>query len=192
MNVFTYRRDGAALADALRAFQADAVALVYAPRWCGFARLVGGQLIGFARPIPADAYEVRAFDHTAELRWLKDPASAGGTGAAAILIEDAAWKVAQGWTQIPRNPEQPVIATSAVTYLLWGKHTAAPNPQSVGWSLLALARIGALPVPLSGLASGQRVLLNAVEYIAEDEYGSAFVCEERLTGLKVLTENGNG
>jgi len=62
------------------------------------------------------------------------------------------------------------------------------------WGELATARIGSLPVPDPNreFRPHARVLLNAVEYIGEDEYGSAFVCEERLTHLELATGKSNG
>jgi CRISPR-associated protein (TIGR03984 family) len=186
MTLHTYRREGVSLADALAAFAADAVALIYAPRWCGFAKLTGGKLSDSAGPVPNDVYEVRAFNRTAELRWLKDPTSANGTGNAAILCETEV--ELPNWVQTSREVDQ---LEPAGTYLLWGEGAAAKNAPA-GWSALGTARIGALPVPLAGVGTGARVLLHAVEYIAEDAFGSAFVCEERLTKLTISTGNDNG
>jgi CRISPR-associated protein (TIGR03984 family) len=192
----TFRRQAVNLADALGAFPAgstNAVALVYTPRWCGFARLDNGQLLDHTGKVPESAYEVRVFDGRAELRWLNDP-TANGTGTATLLTVEAGLPCPPDWKPVERDDKEKlsVIDTNKLTYLLWGEHAHASKSLPDGWSQLGLARIGALPVPLKGLAEKQRVLLNAVEYIAEDKFGSAFVCEELLTGLVIQKESGNG
>jgi len=182
------------LAEALRAFPTGShgpVALVYTPSWCGFATLKDGALIDSAGRAIEGAYEVRVFDDRAELRWLNNPA-ANGTGTATLLTADAGTKCPPDWEPAERNTKMPDIGTNGLTYLLWGEHAAPPQPLRDGWSMLGLARIGALPVPLADVKTGQRVVLTAVEYIAADEFGSAFVFEERLTGLAIHKESGNG
>jgi len=169
----------------------EAIGLVYAPAWCGFARLVGGRLV---RPraterreetLPADAYEVRVFTPAAELRWLKNPAGTG-TGTAAIITErDLA--VPGGWTPTERECER---NEKSSPYLLWGRLT--DNHPATGWGEVAEARVGGIPVPDANreFSPNGRVQLCVMEYITADEFGSAFVCEERLTELEVQHAQG--
>ena len=90
--LFTYRADKLSLSEALSQFAkvagADPVALVYAPGWCGFSRVSGGQLKRHDGSEPADAYEVRAFTASAELRWLNDART--GAPLAAVVLSDTA------------------------------------------------------------------------------------------------------
>ena len=102
-----------------------------------------------------------------------------------MILSADAQKLPTDWISTKREL---VTFKEDTTYLLWGKGT---DPISVcGWGQVAEARIGGLLVPLDGIAKDARVLLHAVEYVAEDEYGSAFVCEERLTELKVSNAKG--
>ena len=186
MTLFTYRRETVSFTDALAAFAPDATALVYAPRWCGFARFVGGKLVTPTGLIPTDTYEVRVFHESAELRWLKNPATADGTGDAAI-VRDSKDELS-GWTEGSREV---VTLQPFITYLLWGEVTnRRPAPE---WGEVATARVGAIAVPDAKreFRPKARVLLHAVEYVAEDEYGSAFVCEERLTKLALSEGDSN-
>ena len=103
-----------------------------------------------------------------------------------MILSADAHKLPTEWTSTKREL---VTIEPDTTYLLWGEVTArrlAPE-----WGEVAMARVGSIPVPDPDRTfrptpdKKQRVLLHAVEYVAEDEYGSAFVCEERLTELKV-------
>jgi len=174
--LYTYRREKVTLAIALQDAPTDAIALVYAPGQCGFAKIAEGNLL---QRFP-HAYEVRAFNEHLELRWLN---ASNGVGNAAILSDSK--KSITDWTLI----SEPELDTNNTQYLLWGEFV---KPLSGGWTQLGAARIGALPVPIPGVGKDQRVHLCAVEYIAVDEYGSAFVCEERLTKLCLDGENCNG
>jgi CRISPR-associated protein (TIGR03984 family) len=178
--LFTHRAENKQLAIALTEYFAavgptDPVGLVYTPAWCGFARLEGDRLSDGSGSEHANAFEVRLFSKTAEFRWRKEP-TRGDMGTAALVTEQQ-FTLAAGWEKITRKT---VIETNELTYLLWGEKTETTSPK--GWSVLATARIGGLPVPLTYL-SRSRVVLHAIEYITEDEFGSAFVFEERLTHL---------
>jgi CRISPR-associated protein (TIGR03984 family) len=115
----------------------------------------------------------------AELRWLNDPGPEQ-RHRAVILAEQNHAGALIDWVRL----EQPdVIARLPQTYLLWGEGTG--RQVGNGWSELATARIGALPIPLRNVDRNQRVLLHSLEYVAEAEDGNAVVLDERLLKLEV-------
>lgn len=155
-----------------------AIALLYSPRECLFAKLDrNGELLGYdGKAIDLNpVFEARVFNNKAELRWLN---KAGGKGRAVLISEDDI-------SSYLETTLEPVKASEPLnqTYLLLGEgsnHTA-----NDGWSVLTAARIGALPVPHPGVAEHQRVLLKTREYVAETEwYGNVAVAEERLLELE--------
>jgi CRISPR-associated protein (TIGR03984 family) len=78
----------------------------------------------------------------------------------------------------------PLVAVDVIGggYLLWGRALGGGPP---GWTTLAAARIGSLPVPVPGSGAGDRITLTYLEYVAvEPIHGNAYIAEERLTGLR--------
>jgi CRISPR-associated protein (TIGR03984 family) len=186
--LFTYTRRGSALADTLKAFALvigpqPATAILYSPERCCVATFSAGALHGSdGRPLDVGAvFEARVFNETAEFRWLNDPGPEREHRAAILTEQDHS--SALGDWQRPERPAD-VIEKLPQTYLLWGEGTGRPIGN--GWSELATARIGALPVPISGVGRKQRVLLHSVEYVIEAEHGNAVVLDERLLNLEVV------
>jgi CRISPR-associated protein (TIGR03984 family) len=187
-----YRKTGQTLPEALQscatALTADggAVALLYAPRWCRFAKFgADGVLRGpDGQPQPlATVFEARVFGPQAELRWLNDPAGRHRV----VLLAESEQALAGFETDEVKHLGEPLPQT----YLLWGEGTGTEG--AAGWSRLATARIGPLDVPLPGVRHRQRVVLRSVEYLVSEEqhHGNTVVAEERLVGLAV-EEASNG
>lgn len=185
VSLYTYTRRMLSLKDALEAFAVvvgpkRATAILYSLRRCDLASLADGTLFGSDdKPMDiATVFEARVFNESAELRWLNDP-SPEKRHRAVILAESDHSEKLPDWT-LDDSPT--VIETLPQTYLLWGEGTS--RPMAEGWSELATPRIGALSVPLAGVAPHQRVLLRSVEYLAEAEHGNVIVFDERLSGLE--------
>jgi len=186
--LFVYTRQKLTLADALSSFGQViggelATALLYSPRRCTLAVFTGGALHGpDSQPVDtASVFESRVFCETAELRWLNDPGPEQ-CHRAVILSEQEQPSLAD-W-QLEKK--EGVIETLPQTYLLWGEGTG--RQMSNRWSELAMARIGALPVPVANVGENQRVLLHSVEYIVEAEHGNAVIFDERLVKLEVARD----
>lgn len=185
--LYVYSRQKLAFNEALAAFAAiidsnRATAILYTPRRCELATFAEGELrASDGQPVDIDTvFEARAFNETAELRWLNDP-SPEHFHRAVILTGQDRKGMLEGWE--PENDRPRVIETLPQTYLLWGEGTGLPVNND--WSELATARIGGLRVPLGNVGRNQRVLLHSVEYIVEAEHGNAVVYDERLVKLEV-------
>ncbi|MBI4752516.1 MAG: TIGR03984 family CRISPR-associated protein [Acidobacteria bacterium] len=156
-------------------------ALLYSPQACQFGVVDNqGNILGpDGKAIELQTvFEARAFGEIGELRWLQKHS---GQGPAVFLTENKEFQC-DGFNQ--PSPKE-FYSTISQTYLLWGKSLNKPDLLP-GWSLLAEARIGKLPVPVENLKPSERVQINAREYIAiEKPYGNAFVFEERLINLEV-------
>lgn len=175
------------LKDSLNACQSvwdmeGAIALLYSPRSCQFARLMKdgsqsvlmnpeNQVIGLS-----DVFEVRVFSDEAELRWLNQ---ANGTGRAVLLSEVE--KTLDNYEPVKTLMD---LETLPQTYLLWGAGWIKPDAWGDEWSRLTLARIGSLPVLIFGVERQQSVRLKVREYLKSDDYGNMSVVEERLLGLE--------
>ena len=186
--LFVYTRQKLTLADALSSFGQVigaelATALLYSPRRCTLAVFTGGALYGpDGQPVDTGSvFEARVFCEMAELRWLNDP-SPEQCHRAVILSE----REQQALSEWQPEKQDGVIWTLPQTYLLWGEGT--DRPVSNGWSELAMARIGALPVPVGNVGRNQRVLLHSVEYVVEADHGNAVVYDERLVKLEVARD----
>ncbi len=157
----------------------EAVALLYSPNACQFAKLqANGYLVDSEGTfIDLNAvFEARVFNHTCELRWLNN---SNGQGEAVLISENPI----TSYLETDIEPLKP-LSTHEQQYLLWGKST--DHATTDGWSILAAARIGKLPVPIREVATEQRAYLQACEYLAVvDDYGNVAVVEERLIGLEV-------
>jgi CRISPR-associated protein (TIGR03984 family) len=78
--------------------------------------------------------------------------------------------------------KEDVLETLEQTYLLWGQGTGQTLD---GWSTIAMARVGALQVPVSDVPDKADVLLHSIEYLVERDHGNVVVFEERLTGFSI-------
>lgn len=158
---------------------AGAIALLYGPTACQFAKLqTDGCLVNSEGNLVnlTAVFEARVFNSDCELRWLNN---SHGEGSAVLLSENSI----ADYLETDIDPLQPLI-THPQEYLLWGKGT--DHSTTDGWSLLATARIGNLPVPIGGILAGQRAYLRVCEYLkVTDQYGNVAVVEERLIGLEV-------
>ncbi len=169
----------------------DVVGLLYDPASCRFARLnEDGRLIGpTGDPIAlCHVFEARFFNGSIELRWLKDPSNEGNHRAV-ILAEteiDLSPKRGDRWERL--EIKTPIVNTLEQTYLLWGEGTR--NQLADGWSELGTPRIGAIPVPISGVRPNARVLLHTREYLAEYDNGNVAVFDERLLRLGMEVDRG--
>lgn len=143
------------------------------------AEVSGALATGDGRPVVlGDVFEARLFCPAAELRWL-------GTregGRAVIVAEESLALAAEAWR--PLEPLQAELLSGH--YLVWGEGLEAPADLAAGWSRLAMARIGALDVPLAGVGPGARVQIESVEYLVEHEHGNVAVAEERFLRLVAL------
>jgi CRISPR-associated protein (TIGR03984 family) len=190
--LFVHRREHVSLAESLAAFAKvagqGAVALLYSPRWCEFAVLESGGLRDSAgRPVELSVvFEARVFSRDAELRWLNDPGNEKRHQAVILTEQDHSAAVGASWNRKMVD----VIGTLHQTYLLWGAGTErrrqGGQPLAEGWSLLGMARIGGLAIPVPGVhAKDQRVRLTTIEYLAEVDHGNVVIHDERLCGLEV-------
>ena len=154
-----------------------AMALCYAPNDCSLARLTGGRLHRPGGAIdPSGLFELRAFGGGRELRWLHED---GGRGTAA-LFWDSKGKAHATLPGSSERADRRMLACRTHRYLLWG---AAMEGAPQGWTTLREERIDPFYVPITGLATGSRVGLEAVEYLEERVHGNVVVAEERLAKL---------
>jgi CRISPR-associated protein (TIGR03984 family) len=170
------------LPDALQACShplAGAIALLYSPTACQFAKLQADGHLADSDGSSIDlstVFEARVFNSDCELRWLNN---SNGKGPAVLLSENSI-------ADYLENDSDPLnaISTHPQQYLLWGKGTNCFTID--GWSILATARIGKLPVPIAGVSTNQQAYLQACEYLSTvGDYGNVAVVEERLIGLEV-------
>lgn len=157
-------------------------ALLYSPAACRFAVYSTGFWQQHDGPANVQSvYEARVFSPQAELRWLNDPSPEARHRAVIVSESPLGGPLASApW----RRTECNVRDTLDQQYLLWGQGGTRACP--AGWSELATARIGVLPVPIGGVQAGERVVLKTVEYLCEREHGNVIVADERLVRLEVL------
>lgn len=177
----------------------SAVALLYTPTRCVFARIDGTGNLEFAPKSEtvelADVFEARVFHDGgdgstgAELRWVEDPR--GDQHRAAILTEIEPIPMIAGWQTSETIPCVAVLDTKGrldQQYLLWGESL---GPSASGWVKLATAQIGTISVPCGGVTKAkQRVRLKTREYFKEYEHGNVAVFDERLVRLEVYRMHG--
>jgi CRISPR-associated protein (TIGR03984 family) len=166
---------------------ADAVAILYSPSFCKFAKFDNGNLINEKAQVidVSTIFEARIFNPHAELRWLN---VLNGQGRAVLISDEELTKI----FDVEEDVSLEILDTIPQQYLLWGKGVVRSPTMPQDWSRLAAARIGALDVPIAGIEGNQhQVQLIAREYIGfckgePDEYGNVSVLEERLIELKLL------
>jgi CRISPR-associated protein (TIGR03984 family) len=150
--------DKLSLLEAVKDFDDNSFAILYAPRNCYLARLKGGKFCDQSGEIDvSEVYEARVFNEKKELRWVK--------GYEPKIISDDDFPNSESIEQ---------------TYLLWGKSTGETQGD---WTKFAEARIGAFYVPIKIDGVGKYAHFKALEYLAEFEDGNMAVVEERLTGI---------
>lgn len=139
---------------------------------------------GGAEPAPgqgcplSDAYELVLFDGARELRWLRDPPTrdAPSRGTAVALGEDQARLPAGIDVGDGREPKR----GPCVRRVLAGAPT--PHP-ATGWVTLRSERYAAAVLPLD-YSTGDVLVIDSVEYVAEDDHGNVDVLDARLVGLR--------
>ncbi|MDT5043999.1 MAG: hypothetical protein QOE51_4984, partial [Actinoplanes sp.] len=108
-----------------------------------------------------------------------------GLGRAVLLAEDCT-ALATAGPQFATVQHEPVtVLPQDQQLLLWGR-PRDPDPDPSEWVTLAEHRIGRLPVPGLDAApstDGHDPVLWLREYIAKDDYGNAYVLDERLCRL---------
>lgn len=187
--LYTQRRDAVTLNEALAALPGQTlVGFCMTPAKFAFARWIG-KTVETADSIDlAQVYEARFFNETGELRWLRDPATAGfGT---AVWIAETEITLTE-WEQpcpLPLDVE-PILETDAHR-LLTGK-LAEPHESLAGWSWMNAPRHGKVAVPVSGGNSQQRLAYVVREYLGSapgsaGKDGNKMVVEERIIGITVL------
>ena len=186
IQVYRWQTAGAELSQALAPLEEGACALIFTPNECVVATRRHGNWMRFdeekgevelSSAVLEEAFEVRAFDERADLRWYDD----GGARRCAIVTEDA-----------ELDPNQAVIGPAApkfsrldlgttteahpIRYLLWGTVDGAAGREK--WTAVRDLRVGTLWIPAVGTG---RLVLVAVEYRGEvDEDENVAVVEERL------------
>ena len=176
------------LQDAIAACQAhfldSAIALLYSPTACQFAKLKGGSLQNaFGEDIKtAQIFEARIFNKTSELRWLN---ISSGKGYAVLISQDNISEILKDECNLEYFESLPQ------QYVLWGEGMSSSAEISNEWSRLGAARIGAMDVPIADITTNeQRVILKVIEYLREvDDHGNVAVVEERLVCLKRFTKD---
>lgn len=186
--LYIYRRQGLSLQQASQIFASvtdgnPSTAFLYTPEMFITARFADGQfLIAKGENLDlSQVYEARIFTEDLELRWLNDPTDAKQHKAVILAERDLIAKLGDTWEV---NEEQ-VIETLEQTYLVWGQGT---GKTSDGWSTIAMARVGALQVPVPNVPDKANVLLHSIEYLVERDHGNVVVFDERLTGFSITPQ----
>lgn len=190
-SLYAIARNNTTLQDSVNACQTvweieGAIALLYSPAKCQFARLhCENDTVQFLDYIdqPIDitkVFEARIFNDDAELRWLNQECGKGRS----VLLSQQLLQL-QNYDSIETLTNLEHLDQH---YLLWGEGWTKPEQWSEQWSRLTLARIGGIPVPVSKLQRQQTVKLFVREYLRADNYGNLSVVEERLLGLEKVNE----
>ncbi|MFM7885532.1 MAG: CRISPR-associated protein Csx19, partial [Pseudanabaena sp.] len=138
-------------------FLEDAVALVYAPSFCTFAKFENDNLSLIENKSLSTVFEARVFNQNVELRWLN---VSNGLGRAVLVSDIELTRVFNDDVDVSLTE---ILDTIPQQYLLWGKgvdNKRSPSTPS-SWSRLAAARIGALDVPIADIHPKQQVHLIA-------------------------------
>lgn len=149
-------------------------ALAWWPSGVGLLEVRSGELHGPDGKVELDQiYELRAFGDKTELRWQRT----GSTGVGVVVRDIGAGDDAPGHVESGAHIER-VHRLDGVRHLVWG--TVDPQAPSEGWTRTVSTQVGALAVPTTVGHNGQRLAIEAVEYVARDEHGNAEVVDELL------------
>lgn len=167
LSTFREERDFASAVTKFIGSYGESFAVLYTPSEC-FLLKIGKDGVfqkHSGRILPANVYEARIFNKTAELRWFND----NGEGIAVTLSE------------INTNDDfgGDVLLKHPQNYLIWGKKIE--NSQN-DWTQFATARIGEFSIPCK-VVNKDYAQFTAIEYLKEFEDGNVAVFEERLTGI---------
>jgi len=129
----------------------------------------------------SQAWGLRLFSASGELRWQHD---SGGAGAAVFLTDADISPSTERWVG-PSSRE--CEATLDQRYILWGTPSTPVTPEhplAEGWTRLADAQVGPIRVPCD-IPSHHVAVLRAKEYLARDpDHGNVFVAAELLCGIE--------
>lgn len=134
------------------------------------------RLTDFTANGTSEVFEFRAFDGSSEVRWVR----CGDTGTVAVLSDHPVGQLlAQlGDTSALQSHTPRSLVALPGTYVVWGEGS--------GQDKVVAGRIGTIGVP--GVDGGGRYLLDTIEYVdTHPGSGTAYVCEERLVGLRPAT-----
>lgn len=193
--LYTYSIDSISLSQSLqnsKNYLIDAIAVLYSPEECIFARFDNNELKRFNHKSHKEEvictdkfiFEARIFNENCELRWLN---KSNGKGRAVILLDSQAESISPVWNI---NSPTEYITQLPQKYLLWGEKTLDKNNNFNldHWKTLSSARIGTFSIPLKQeLSINQRVYLKTCEYFQKiDDHGNVSVIEERLSELTTI------
>jgi CRISPR-associated protein (TIGR03984 family) len=173
--LFRWRRPGCPWKGAGPA-SAGAVGLLYTPdavipvRSDGLAWQSAVGAVGVA-----GVFEARIWTDQWDLRWVEDEPGSG-LGTATLFSED------DDIGLVGEPPERlPVHATFDHRYLVWG----VVDETTGDWATTSAARVGAIAVPVSEAAPGDRLVLDAREYLGViRDNGLCGPVAERLMGFR--------
>jgi CRISPR-associated protein (TIGR03984 family) len=162
----------------------ESCGITWSPNEVLLSRVVNGVAIGEnGAGINLDGcFEARIFGEWGEIRWLSQ---FGPTTTVAVGLDIPG---------VPLNGKEVqsrlALGSIAVSHLVWGTTLANDdaNDDAEGWSTTAEHRIGTLRIPCSSSGERERIALDSVEYISQDEHGNAVVMEELLKGFRVVTQ----
>lgn len=183
----------------------DAIALLYSPQHCYFAKVDDSGNLMIPNPNPNSPnqeieldldykkkciFEAKIFNKNHELRWLNDYE---GRGKAVLLFDSSLSNNLELEKNLSLSLEQDnqssekikFLDTIIQQYLIWGERIHEQSLEN--WVTVSTARIGKLNIPLNQeLHKNQRIYLKTKEYLAEiDDFGNVSVIEERLVNLEV-------
>lgn len=156
------------LDDAVKLAGPDSIAILYAPKFCIFARSDGKNLEYkdiVSKGVTVDlkeVYEARIFNERKEVRWRSD-----GT---ILELSD----------QILMKPAENII-TLTQNYVLWGEFLSQVDDN---WTTFAEARIGKFDVPVAACEKGEYARIVAKEYLKESLDGNVAFLAERLVRIE--------
>lgn len=202
IELLIYQKSASTLQEVMQLpLEIGTIGLFYTPQQCQFVRYDNGEIRDANGNLfkLEQVFEARLFHSNAELRWLRDP-NTNGLGRAVYLFENTKNMFSFD------EPDWQLHTLSNLTvhknhYLLWGKQWQYNDKNSQnqrldqGWSLLANAQIGKLPVPVPNLQKNQRIRLKTREYFGlphdangkptlAAQHGNQVVVEERWLSLE--------
>ena len=155
----------------------SAFGLIMTPRACGLCAWHDGAFDG--NPPLTEAFEIRAFCRTWEMRWVRD-----GHDGVATLMSECKDALPCAWN----DPTEIQLAGALVRgYLLWG--TVDRCMKKTRWTILRNGRTAPLQVPLSTAGSTGRIQLVAREYLAQFAHGNVCVFDQRLVEIVAADES---